>query len=350
MKLTSFKYFPYELIFNHQFTTSKEKIKRRKVFIVELKDENGKTYFGEASPLPQFNSETINDVENELKKISYLQTFECKDTLKDVIEYVNSLTAFSTIKFALEQIFISCLFNIDTNEFKAFPASKIIHVNALMGIDDFETSQKILKKLIAQGFSVVKLKADDNNFSVLHDIIAWAVGELKADLKFRIDPNGSWDMKKTILRSKKLEYFPVEYIEQPVKDSTDLINLSFDSPIPIAADESIRNLKDADKLLADSKIKFFVIKQMLFGGMQNIFKLSDMISGKNVNLITSSSLESNIGRRHLVLSSSIIDNNLAHGLGTSEMFTHQPTDDMFPVNNGMINYSLKNYISPIILR
>jgi len=349
MKLTSFKYFSYELIFNNEFITSKGKTKRRKVFFIELKDENGKSFLGEVAPLPQFNSESFDKVESELNKISRIQTFECKETLNDVLKYVNSLSSFSTIKFALEQIFISCLFNIDKNKSAAFPVSKEIKVNALMGIDDFETSQNKLKQFIAQGYSVIKLKANDDNFSMLYDIISWAIDELKADLKFRIDPNCSWDMKKTILRSKKLEYFPIEYIEQPVKESTDLINLSFDSLIPIAADESMRNIKDVDKLVADSKIKFFVIKPMLFGGMYNLTKLLDLIKSKDIKIITSSSLESNVGRRHLVLSSSIIDNNLAHGLGTSEMFINQPTDDVYPVINGAINYSLNNYSSAITI-
>lgn len=349
MKLTSFKYFPYELSFRNQFKTSTDTLKLRKVFILELRDESGNSFWGEAAPLPQFHSESYDEVENELKNFSGKQVFECSNSLIELFGYVSSLTLLPTVRFAFEQVFMNCLLNHNINSSIDLPASKEINVNALMGLSNFESSKRRIRQLISLGYNVIKLKTRDEDFYELYELIAWVVGELNAKLKFRIDPNGSWDMKKTILRSKKLEYFPIEYIEQPVKESTDLINLSFDSPIPIAADESVRNIKDVDKLLADSKIKFFVIKPMLFGGIQNIFKLSDMIKDKNVNIIISSSLESNVGRRHLVLSSSIINNDLAHGLGTSEMFTNQPTDDVFPVINGAINYSLNNYSSPITI-
>lgn len=350
MKLTSFKYFSYNLIFSNDFITSKGKSNHRKIFIIVLKDESDRLFYGEAAPLPQFNSESYQEVENELKRLSRIQTFECKNSLQDVFDYVNSLSSFSTIKYAFEQIFLTCLFLNDIKASHNFSSAKDINVNTVLDIKNFETSKMQLKKLVEKGFTVIKLKADNNNFNELYNLIAWSFDEIEYRLKFRIDPNGSWEKKNTIIRSNKLELLPVEYIEQPVNNINDLVKISFESPIPIAVDESVRNLNDAEILINNSNIKFFVIKPMLFGGISNLIELTNLVEGRDIQLIISSSLESNIGRRHLVLSSSIIDNNLAHGLGTSEMFTNQPTDDIFPVNNGMIDYSLKNYLSPINLR
>ncbi|KUG26567.1 o-succinylbenzoate synthase [hydrocarbon metagenome] len=349
MKLTSFKYFPYELSFRNQFKTSTDIFKRRKVFFIELRDENGNSFWGEAAPLPQFNSESYDEVENELKNFSGVKVFNCSHSLIELFVYVSSLTLLPSVRFAFEQVFMNCLLNHNINSSIDLPASKEINVNALMGLSDFESSKRRIRQLISLGYNVIKLKTRDEDFHQLYELLAWVVGELNAKLKFRIDPNGSWNMKNTLLRSKKLEYFPVEYIEQPVKDINDLIKLSYESPIPLATDESLRTLTDAEHLIADSNIKFFVIKPMLFGGVKNIFKLIDLADGKNVSIITSSSLESNIGKRHLVLSSSLVNNNLAQGLGTSEMFSNQPAGDAFPVYNGMIDYSLNNYLSPFKL-
>lgn len=350
MKLTSFKYFPYDLSFHNQFKTSTDTFKRRKVFFIELRDESGNSFWGEAAPLPQFHSESYDEVENELKNLSGIQVFRCGNSLIELFDYVSSLTLLPAVRFAFEQVFMNCLLYHNINSSILLPASKEINVNALMGLSDFESSKKRIRQLISLGYNVIKLKTSDEDFHQLYELIAWVVGELNAKLKFRIDPNGSWNMKNTLLRSKRLEFFPIEYIEQPVKDTNELIKLSFESPIPLATDESLRTLIDAEYLIADSNIKFFIIKPMLFGGVQSIFKLIDFTDHKDVKIITSSSLESNIGRRHLVLSSSLVNNNLAQGLGTSEMFSNQPAGDVFPVYNGMIDYSLKNYLSPFKLR
>lgn len=345
MKLTSFKYFPYTLNFHNQFKTSGHKFNSRKIFLVELVDENHNKYYGEIAPLPEFNSENFEDVENELQKLLRINEFESGDSLEHIFEIIDSLETFPMVQYSLEQIFINALLKRDVNVIDKFFDAKEINVNAVMGIDDFESSQKQLENIIEQGYRTVKIKTGNDNFEDLYELLTWAVGEVETKIRFRIDPNSSWSKKDTLLRCERLDILPIEYIEQPVKESKELIEVAAKSPIPIAADESVRNLSEAEKLVHDSKIKFLVIKPMLFGGLSNLSKLKNILQNRDVKIIVSSSLESNIGKKHLVLSALLTNNSLAHGLGTSELFSNQPIEDVFPVKNGKINFTTEKYLS-----
>ena len=343
MILNSFKYFTHTLQFKSDFKTSTGKLKSRKVFIIELKDKNGFSFFGEAAPLPEFGSESFDQVEKELNELSQKNSFEISNSLEEVFEQINSLSGLPTIQFALEQIFITSMLKENNTLLNNSLNEKEIKVNAVIGIESFVSAQEKLKTLIDYGYKVIKLKTSDDNFDELLNLISWTIDELQAKVKFRIDPNQSWNVKDTILRSEQLALLPVEYIEQPVKEFDELIETSLRSSIPIAADESVRTIDDAEKIINNSKVKFIVIKPALFGGIGKILHLKKMIENKDVNIVVSSAFESNIGRKHLILTAAIINNNIAHGLATSDFLTNQPCDDLFPIENGLLNFSIEKY-------
>ncbi|MDZ7766309.1 MAG: o-succinylbenzoate synthase [Melioribacteraceae bacterium] len=343
MILNSFKYFPHTLQFKSDFKTSTGKLKSRKVFIIKLKDENGISFFGEAAPLPEFGSESFEDVEKELISLSQKDSFQIDGSLQEIFTQINSYTNLPTIQFALEQIFITAMLKRNNSLMNNFEIGKEINVNAVMGIESFVSAQEKLKVIIDSDFKVIKLKTGDENFEEVLNLLSWAIGELQAKVKFRIDPNQSWDVKKTILRSERLALLPVEYIEQPVKNFDDLVETSQKSSIPIAADESVRTIEDAEKIINNSKVKFLVIKPALFGGLGNIFQLKNQFQNNDVKIVVSSAFESNIGRRHLALIAALINNNIAHGLATSEHLLNQPCEDVFPIENGLLNFSMGKY-------
>lgn len=343
MKLISLKYFSYSLNFKNPFITSAGKLKTRKIFIVELKDDNDNSYYGEASPLPEFNSETFEEVEKELQKLTKINEFESGDSLEKIFKNIASLTSLPTVQYALEQIFVTTLLKKDKNVLSGVVKEKDINVNAVIGINDFESSQERIQKIVKQGYQTIKIKTGKDNFEELYEILSWVTGELEAKVKFRIDPNCSWSKKETLQRCKRLASLPIEYIEQPAQDKNELIKIAGEASIPIAADESARTLTEAKDLIDNSKLKFLVIKPMLFGGLENIIKLKKLVEKKDIKIIISSSLESNIGRRHLVLASALVDNNAVHGLGTAELFASQPTEDAFPVTDGKIHFNFTDF-------
>lgn len=347
MKLTSFKYFSHTLRFKDKFSNSREKFNERKVFILECKDSDGNKFFGEAAPLPNYSTETFVEVENELKKIDSIFPMKIGFKFENILDQIKNISLMPSVQYAMEQIFLSAYFKRNF-ELSHFPVlANNINVNGLLGIEDIESSKAKIQKFIEDGFGTIKLKVGKENIDQLLTFLEWTEYNYNNSLKFRIDPNGAWTKDETSSHCNLLKSFPIEYIEQPVQDKYDLCDLSYNCSIPLAADESFRSLKDAKELMNNSDLKFLIVKPMLFGGFSQILELQKLVEGTNIKIIISSSFESNIGRRHLVLCSGLVNNNLAHGLSTSELFTNQPVDDSFPVSRGKVHFSIDKYISEI---
>ena len=88
MILKSLKYFPIILNFKIPFHTSRNTIKTRKVFIVELRDENNKAIYGESAPLPDFSSESFDETEKELRRLSVIDNLAIDNSLQSIYEFV----------------------------------------------------------------------------------------------------------------------------------------------------------------------------------------------------------------------------------------------------------------------
>ena len=117
MRLNSFKYFPYSLKFKSDFTTSINKQSTRNVFILQLRSEDGKIFYGESAPLPEFGSESFDEVESDLIRLSSIEQFEFNNTIKDINEMVGQYSSLPTVQYALEQIFIHYLFPFNFSNF-----------------------------------------------------------------------------------------------------------------------------------------------------------------------------------------------------------------------------------------
>jgi len=123
----------------------------------------------------------------------------------------------------------------------------------------------------------------------------------------------------------------------------DLIQLSSISPFPVAADESIRTIRDVKKVMDQGMLEILILKPMLLGGFFNTKQIIDTVSIYRIPSIISSSFETNIGRRILTLSASVTSHKYAHGLATSDILLNDPTEDIFPLRKNVVDFSLAKY-------
>ena len=74
----------------------------------------------------------------------------------------------------------------------------------------------------------------------------------------------------------------------------------------------------------------------MLGGLTPVIKIIELAGIHNVKTIITSSFESSIGRSLAVFAASLIEDNSAHGLATSEYFENDIATDPFPVSGGKI--------------
>ncbi len=124
------------------------------------------------------------------------------------------------------------------------------------------------------GFSAIKVKLGT---SVGEDVeriraIRAAIGD---ELPLRIDANQGWGPVTAIQALKALEPFGIDHCEEPVKhwDLEGLARVTANSPIPIMADESVFDHRDALKLARRGACDYFNIKLSKCGGIHNALKI-----------------------------------------------------------------------------
>jgi O-succinylbenzoate synthase len=212
------------------------------------------------------------------------------------------------------------------------PLRQSIPINATLPIVAPEKVAGILAKF--DGAKSVKIKVDD--FEAGAKVVE-ATLEVIPDAKIRLDVNGGWSLETA--RSNLLEYHLrfdsiFEYIEQPCISESDLRELHKDSPIKIAADESIRKNLKGDL----TKIKEFadvaIIKWQPLGGFAKALEIASTIE---LPVTFSSALESGVGISHnLKLAASYPELKYACGLGTRSLFEEDICGDQYLPRGGEI--------------
>ena len=140
------------------------------------------------------------------------------------------------------------------------------------------TPERMARQALAyknEGFPTIKVKLGT---TVAEDIeriraIRTAIGH---EIPLRIDANQGWDAVTAITILKALAAFNIEHCEEPVPkwNNADLRRVRDNSPIPIMADESVFDHRDAFRLASMGACDYFNIKLAKSGGIHNAIKIN----------------------------------------------------------------------------
>ena len=307
MNKNELKYYKYKFEFKSPVKISSHKLVEKEIIILNYKALNGESYFGEISPLVGFSSETIDDCEEQLHNLKNLSDLIRSNDLRAI---QNTYSSYPSLLFGIEQI----LYSIEVLDREITSQRKSIINNALIGIKDKDDTIADVKHLIDAGYNTIKLKIGRSDFSddlsimnILNEIYGNKV-------KFRLDNNSSWNIDEAKRNIERLTKFNIEYLEQPVENLDDLIDLQKNLDMQIVPDESIEDYNICKDLIESGNFRFIVLKPSIRLGLYNTLKLIDISKKMGVNLIISSAFETAIGRSTLSLLAAQTEHKYAHGL------------------------------------
>ncbi len=346
MTIKDFKYFPFSLQLKIPFQSSAQTIKQRDGIIISLTDELGNQYFGEASPLPGFSKETINDLIQNLSdiKTKLVDLFLMED-LYAINDQLSIFMLVPSLRFALEQAILSLMINRNKNFVNQFVGNlkSEINVNAVLGFGETNGILSAIEEKINDGYYTVKIKIGRSDFEDDLKLISGIRQKFGDEVNLRLDVNGKWELNDAEKYLERLSTFNIQYIEEPCNNINKLITLAQSSPIPLAVDESVHTIEDAYEVINNSNVEFIVWKPMILGRLIALFRVIKEAEKKNKKIIISSSFESAVGKSGLVFLTVTTNHNFAHGLDTSQFFENDICTDPFTVKAGKINLTPGNY-------
>ncbi|MFC2094074.1 dipeptide epimerase [Bacteroidota bacterium] len=244
-KTLKLSYHPYTLKLKHTFTVSSYSRIETPVVLTEI-EYDGKVGYGEAS-LPQYLGETQESVMNFLSKIDF-RKFEDPTDSENILNYVDDIedgnnAAKASVDIALHDL-IGKLLNVPLFKYFGLSMPENVYTSYTIGID----STEIIKEKIdeAKDFKYLKIKlGTDNDKEIIKTIRS------VTNKPLYVDVNQGWSNRHEALEMIEwLSEKNVLLIEQPMQKENidDIAWLNEKSPLPIIADESVKRLKDIEKV------------------------------------------------------------------------------------------------------
>lgn len=285
-------------------------------------DDEGNWGVGESAPLPQHGTETLEACEAALK--SFRQALPAEVCLPDlesgsllqaikhscmVLEPLGpGMSAASpAARHGLEQALLDLLAkqaNKPLCKWLLPTAEPWVVVNATISGNSAEDCAKAAVKAIEEGHDTLKIKVGMAGIEADYQRLRIVRQSVGPSVKIRVDANGAWSEDEAHRWIDRMAGFNLEYVEQPVPaGNTDaLARLTALGTMPIAADESLGNerealhLLEAVRLLEGPVAPVFVLKPMVLGGIIPSLEIASLAADHLVPVVVTTSLEGVVGR------------------------------------------------------
>lgn len=192
-----------------------------------------------------------------------------------------------------------------------------VSCNGTLGAGDPSAVAATAAEMTGRGFGTLKIKvglgADMERFAAVRE----AVG---AEIRLRVDANGSWDVATAIELLMEMDALGLELAEQPCATSEELAALAARIEVPIVADENVASEADAARVATLGACDAATAKLAKVGGTRVALRIASIIP-----TYLSSALDSVLGIAAAVHTVQALPGDgfaagRAHGLATSGLF------------------------------
>lgn len=204
------------------------------------------------------------------------------------------------------------------------PVRSVIPVNALVVGDHIDAAS-------LAGFRTVKVKVGDTGDI---DRVARVRDVVGPEVALRVDANGAWDEATAIERINAMARYHLEFVEEPVHGLEALARVRRAVSVPIAVDESVRTLADAQTVARRDVADLMVLKVQPCGGVHAALHWAEAAT---VPVVVTSMMETSIGiRAGLALAAALAELPYACGLATASALVRDAVTDPLVAIDGTI--------------
>jgi o-succinylbenzoate synthase len=275
-KVESIQFQPYCFAFREPFYTASGIISHRQGFIIEISDRHNHIGLGEAAPLDGFGMESFAETEKVLTEIQRSLINVEIQNLDDITNLLATYDYAPAAKHGLELALLNLLAQVQELKLSQLLANSVngkvrdlVPVNAVIGAIAPELAANKAQEYIDQGYRCLKIKVGTKDFaSDLRrvEVVRLQVGN---EIQIRIDANQGWSVTEAIANLNSLESLQIEYVEQPVAalDLQGMAMVKRSQSIPVAADESVNNLTQLQRVIDNQSADIIILKPMALGGI-----------------------------------------------------------------------------------
>ncbi len=314
---------PYRLAFTTPRQSATGSLMARHGLLLRLTDRTGAQGHGDAAPLPELGSESLEQSEQWLRdRLSRLTGQTASAALANLPPDGNAPAARCCLESALLVLH---------SKHRGLPLGRLLHdgpaepvrVNANIGPLDDQIWRRA-DAAIRAGFTTLKLKMGlasvSDELAQLHQLC----GQLPSGVRLRLDANGAWRAAQAQAIIEQLNGLPIESLEEPLTRTDSqparLRQLQRLAHFDLALDESLTDHLNGRRL-SEIPVRRIVLKPTLLGGLLPSLALMKQARSQGVHCLVTSSLESSAGiwpLCHLAAAADRLYDPAVHGLATSD--------------------------------
>jgi len=328
VQLASVEVIPYALPFKEPYVTARGVLRRREMVLLRLRDEDGVVGLGEAVPLSLRGGVTRAEVVRELE--GWAENRE-----------IRGLSAPAKCAIATAEMDLRGRRAADEGGGKdeAVPCNatlvagepEVVAASAEAWTEDGFTTFKLKlgaesAKTVPEGpFSRTRGRADVEQVRAVREALG-------PEARIRVDANEAWDLETAKRTLAELEPLGIELAEQPVAGLEAMAELAAATSIPLAADESVASLEEAERAIALGACAYTGIKLSKVGGPETAREIADVLPA-----YVTSALDGPVGIAAAARVAQKIGGELAHGLATQRLFASTIASAECQVRDGMLH-------------
>jgi len=313
---------PYFFHFKAPAGTSRGVLHERKSWFLVIHSQNYPVVkgIGECAPLKGLSVDDRPDFEDFLRKV-------CRDINRINFWLNEGLKDFPSIKFGLETALLDFC---NSGKRILYPSpftegKDSIRINGLIWMGELEEMKRQADEKIKTGFRCIKIKIGAIDFESELSLLRHIRESYPSEIELRVDANGAFSMEDVWSKLERLAEYEIHSIEQPVKPGQwkQMAEVCRQSPVPVALDEELIGIKDKEQkreLLSEIRPQYIILKPTLIGGFSEALEWINLAKAYRTGWWITSALESNIGLNAIAQWTFTLNNKMAQGLGTGQLY------------------------------
>jgi L-alanine-DL-glutamate epimerase-like enolase superfamily enzyme len=337
VRLSSVEVIPYALPFKEPYVTARGVLTQREMVLLRVRDGDGVVGLGEAVPLALRGGVSLVEVTGELEGWG---------------EHGEAQALSAPARCAVETALMDLRGRRIGKDAGEGVRDEGAECNATLVAGPPDAVAAEAERWARAGFTTFKLKLgaetanEADNRPLSRSRGTGDVEQVRAvrealgpEVRIRVDANEAWDLETAKATLAALEEFGIELAEQPVAGLEAMAELAASTSIPLAADESVATLAEAEEAVALGACAYNGIKLSKVGGPEEALAIADVLPA-----YVTSALDGPVGiaaAAQVALSLAETEHlerlHLAHGLATQRLFASTIASVECEVRDGMLH-------------
>jgi L-alanine-DL-glutamate epimerase-like enolase superfamily enzyme len=322
MRLERLELVPYTLPFREPYVTARGELRERELLLVRMIGA-GAEGLGEAAPLALRGGPGIEQIARELREACWplLQQSEiAPERIWAALAACRgrgiSLQTLAAVDIALHDL-VAKLLGVPLWRLLGAESAVAVRCNATLPAGNPASLARLAERWAERGFRTFKLKVgiagDLRQLSTVREALG-------PQARIRVDANEAWGTTEAVTKLKEMEAHRIELAEQPVAGLEEMARVGREVLIPLAADESVVEARDARRAVELRACQLATVKLAKTGGISAALQVADELP-----VYLSSALDGPVGIAAAVHAAQALPREgpaaeLAHGLATAELF------------------------------